>query len=104
MPRKTPPVRNKSGNEYLRNAEKIPSGTPTRMPMDSAEAMSMSVAGTRCRMIGQTGSKVLSRNPRLPCTAWPSQFRYRMGRGWSKPNLVRSAAITSGSRPSSGLM
>ena len=103
MPRKDAPVPRWSNQEYWRTAESVPTRKARTAARRKEAPMSSSVAGSRSRIISETGRVVEKLMPRSPRAAAPIQRTYWTCTGWSTPRRARYASMTSGSmkRPDS---
>ena len=75
-----------SRSEYCLTALITPTGTPTRIAMIMAKAVSSKVAGRRSRSSVVTGRPVTIESPRSPLTAPFRKTRYWTGSGSSSPS------------------
>ena len=76
-------------------AAMTPSGTPTTRVNARASPPSSSVLGSDAWIISRTGRLYRNDRPKSPVSRCPSQLRYWIGSGRSRPYAARSAAISS---------
>ncbi len=73
---------------------------PALPPMTTASTTASSAidrsTGSRWPMLWATGIWVNHDRPRLPCTAWVSQFQYCTISGWSRPRVRSRRATAAG--------
>ena len=102
MPTRLSAVAPRPTQVRCRMAAMSPSGTPMSTATPNASPQMIRVGPREWTIIGPTSPPNDMLSPRSPWMNLPSQRRYWIGSGWSRPNSAFSSAMTSGGsgRPS----
>ena len=79
-----------------RTAAMTPSTMPTTALKRVPNTARAAVTGRRLAMSGPIGRPSMSETPRLPCSTWPTQWRYWVIQGSYQPIFSLYATICSG--------
>jgi hypothetical protein len=82
-----------SGSRFRYSADMTPAGMAIKSDRRAAGMASCSVKGMRWRISVVTDRRVLYEVPRSPCTALPSQSKYWVINGRSRPSSTRTRSM-----------